>query len=347
MISVLGLSDNRRKVVAAIVASLAAHIGVVLLVALLSRLPLPHFSTPPVEEPVEITILPPELPAAPEQQQLQFLQQTEEAPDETPDVASRDRALFEASTNRRAASQLPATGSAPLPTMQGEESDFLKLEDLRQSTDQQPERPARPASDSEAATEPVVPQPPAVASNPKPVATAEISGDIALLSRTPKVEPQETSTPQEKVVRAEPVRPARADSRVRLSVGGASNATTESRRTRTEGAVENAGDPSVDAVATPLGRYKQIVTNAIGSRWYALTSRQRDRLQPGTVRVLFSIDESGRILELSVVSNSSGIGTELVTLDAIRSSEVPPIPADIAATLDQRRMEIDFSFAIK
>ncbi len=42
----------------------------------------------------------------------------------------------------------------------------------------------------------------------------------------------------------------------------------ERRVTRLTGGITNRGRASVDAIGTPLGRYKKAISDAIGSRWY-------------------------------------------------------------------------------
>src|SRR5436853_4658101 len=111
-----------RKVLWALLAALFIHLLVAFTLAGLGGV----FSPPlPIEEkPVELTIVdlstpPPVVPKNPAFMETDESKQSAEAPKEK---------TFESNANSIAASQLPATGEAPLPSQQGKERPALDLE---------------------------------------------------------------------------------------------------------------------------------------------------------------------------------------------------------------------------
>ena len=97
----------------------------------------------------------------------------------------------------------------------------------------------------------------------------------------------------------------------------------------------------MNAVGTPLGRYQKIVTDAIGSRWYAYTRSKADLIEIGTLRAHFVIDRSGQIKQLKVLGNSSNEAFANVCVQSILEATLPPIPDDVADTLPPDGLEFD------
>jgi outer membrane biosynthesis protein TonB len=99
-------------------------------------------------------------------------------------------------------------------------------------------------------------------------------------------------------------------------------------------------------MATPLGRYRKAISDAIGSSWYYHIGHRMDLFTYGTVSVVFTIEHNGKVRRPRVLSNTSNESFEIVTLESILAAEIPPIPPDILPTLDGGQIEIDYTFSI-
>jgi outer membrane biosynthesis protein TonB len=116
--------------------------------------------------------------------------------------------------------------------------------------------------------------------------------------------------------------------------------------TRIRGNISNRGRSSVAANATPLGRYKKMLSDAIGSRWYYYVNDQLGLLSVGTVEIKFIVRADGRAEAVRVVRNSSNESFASCSVRAIMEAEIPPIPEELVRTLEGGRIEIDYSFTI-
>jgi TonB family protein len=120
----------------------------------------------------------------------------------------------------------------------------------------------------------------------------------------------------------------------------------ERRVTRIEGGVNNRGASSVAAMATPLGRYKKALSDAIGSRWYFYVRSEIGLFSVGTAVIRFHVLPSGRVTAVQVLSNSSNESFASVTIRSIMEADIPPIPPDVSELLENNRIEVDFTFSI-
>ena len=322
-------TQDRRKTAAAFIASVLIHLLLILLIAwlLANR---PALPPPKPEEPaVEITLLnsPPAQRAEPQYVETSEAQRADRPP---------ENPAFESDKDTHAASPLPATGDAPVPTMDGEESPTLSMEN-REYTPGREARPAPPPvppARTETARQESTPPEPESESLPKP----RTSSPIALLEPPkPKTEPKpEEARPEEKKP-AEPAQPAQPS---------APGYQPQTRITRIRGNISNRGRASVAANATPLGRYKKILADAIGSRWYYYVNEQMGLLEIGTLEVRFVVSASGKVEQLRVISNSSNESFAACSVQAIMEAEIPPIPKELVPMLANGRIEIDYSFTI-
>ena len=120
----------------------------------------------------------------------------------------------------------------------------------------------------------------------------------------------------------------------------------QTRITRIRGNISNRGRAAVSATATPLGRYKKMLSDAIGSRWYFYVSEQMGLLNVGTVEVRFVVRENGKVERVQVLRNSSNESFAACTVRAIMEAEIPPIPKELVPMLEGSRIEIEYSFTI-
>ena len=100
------------------------------------------------------------------------------------------------------------------------------------------------------------------------------------------------------------------------------------RRTKVNGANLPTGDDGIDAVATPLGRYKKAVSSAVGSRWNYYIQQRMSLLQTGKVVVLFRIDAKGRLRGFHVEENTSNSTHAALIEQCVREAEFDPPPPE-------------------
>jgi len=306
--------QEARKVLWALLAALFIHLLVAFTLAGLGGV----FSPPlPVEEkPVELTIVdlstpPPVVPKNPAFMETDESKQSAEAPKEK---------TFESNANSIAASQQPATGGAPLPSQQGIDRPGVDLETHQYSL---PNEGAQSQPSAAPQESPKPSEPPRPTPQPTPVTDSE---QFAMLTSrpTPTVRPSVVPTPEQ------PRSAYRA----------------QKRQTRLSGSITNRGASAVNAIGTPLGRYQKTLYDAVGSRWYYYVSRQRDLVSIGTLRLVFSVDRSGRVANLKVVENSSNESFANVCLQSVLEIQLPPIPEDVADTLPAEGLDEEMSFTM-
>jgi TonB family protein len=114
--------------------------------------------------------------------------------------------------------------------------------------------------------------------------------------------------------------------------------------TRITGRITNRGPAAADAVATPLGKYRKAVHDAIGSRWYYYVKQNGYMANIGTARVDAQVSPEGKITNLRVVSNSSNEVFANICLQSFQEAQIPPIPPDLVPTLPGGRLPLEITF---
>ncbi len=319
--SATDIQNSPRETVAAAVLSLLIHLLLIVGIALTMLLPGWH-SPPPVapeeEPPLELTILPEPLPNPSDPSYVRTTDQNiKDAPENAP---------FESDNNTRAASTDAPSGTAPMPSVAGEDSPALDLENKSYTAGTQ----------SQAAQSPSEPSPPQEAQEP-PAKTDSAPPTQLALREAPKPDP----TREEQAKPKKPQTPA-----AQPKPPSAPGFQPETRVTRIRGNISNRGRASVEAASTPLGRYKKTVSDAIGSRWYYYVNNQIGLLNIGTVDIRFRVNPDGKVVGTRVISNTSNESFASVSITSILEAEIPPIPEEVAKLLDNGRLEIDYSFTI-
>jgi TonB family protein len=69
-------------------------------------------------------------------------------------------------------------------------------------------------------------------------------------------------------------------------------------------------------------------------------------LSIGTVDVSFKVTPSGKVSGLHVVRSNGTASLENCSVQSITDAKLPPIPPDVASTLQDGCLEIDYSFTI-
>ena len=303
---------NARTILWALLAAIFIHLLLAYLLAVLGGV-----FTPPLpmeEKPVELTFV--DLSPVPLVPKNSAFIETDE-PKQS--VEPPEEKTFESNANSIAASELPATGEAPLPSQTGKDRPMVDLETHSYSLQMNGARPQPSAAPQENSKPSPAPQ-----STPQPPLTA--AEQFAMLTAKPTPEVDRSVAPA----------PAQPRSAYRAY----------KERTRISGRITNRGISSVNALGTPLGRYMKILLDAVGSRWYAFLDQKRDLINIGTTRVVFVVDRSGRVNNLKVIENTANEASANVCIQSIQEAQFPPIPDDLAATLPAEGLDMDIPFTI-
>jgi outer membrane biosynthesis protein TonB len=308
---------SRWETAAALLASLLVHLFFLLAVAfvIFKGDGIPKEKSTAIEEPPQLTILP--MSAAPKAAP-RFVSTP---PQENLVKKPNKDAAFESDNDSIAASEAPPTGQEMMPSLEGREEQGLDLRDQRYAAGQK-QTQAAPATQAAEQSQPEA----------EPAPTPRVETDLALIE-APKPTPQPT-----------PIQ--KAKTATRPSKNAESGFQPETRVTRLRGNVSNRGKASLEANATPLGRYKKQVSDAIGSRWYYYVNSQMGLLNIGTVDIRFTVTPEGKIKSPQVLSNSSNESFASVSLASVVQAEIPPMPPEVAKLIENGRLEIDFSFTI-
>ena len=124
----------------------------------------------------------------------------------------------------------------------------------------------------------------------------------------------------------------------------ASSYQAQKEQTRISGRIGRNGASSLDAVETPLGRYKKQVLDAIGSRWYFYMKKKLDVVSIGTAHVEAEVDQDGHIQKLNVLSNNANEAFANICLQSFQEAQIPPIPPELVSALPDGRFSMDISF---
>jgi outer membrane biosynthesis protein TonB len=335
-------TKERRKLGLAILISLFLHLVVGYSLAAFGSAFTP--ALPLEDKPVELTMVdlsatpPPLVPKDPPFMETAPSKESAEKPNEQ---------TFESNANSIAASELPATGDAPMPTQDGKErpdvnlethqfslpSDGSKPQPEPQSTVAPESKPATTSAKPKASEAPISTPTAAPATTPKPE-------QLAMLTSTP---PPPIKAPDETEPSLPPVVAESAVPRPKPELA-ASSYQAQKEETRVTGRLTNRGPSSVNAVGTPLGRYQKAVSDAIGSRWYYYMNSKMDLASIGTANIQAEVDAQGQVQNLRVVSNNANEAFANICLQSFQEAHIPPIPPDLIATLPEGRMPVDFFF---
>ena len=320
--------DDRRKALAALAASILLHLFIIGSVGLVLAARRPIFVLPPEESPVELTLV-----AAPDttpKQRPSYVQTSESQRAEKPPEDS----VFESDKDTHAASPLPAAGDAPVPTQDGRDQPGLSLENREYTAGPVPQESSPAAQPREETAPETATEPKPEESKPKMI--PQQSTQLALL------EPPKPKTPP----RPKAAKAVRQEQQQQAQTPQPPGYQPQTRITRIRGNISNKGRAAVGATATPLGRYKKMLSDAIGSRWYYYVTEQLGLLNVGTVEVRFLVRENGKVERVQVLRNSSNESFAACTVRAIMEAEIPPIPKELVPMLEASRIEIEYSFTI-
>jgi outer membrane biosynthesis protein TonB len=300
--------QEMRKVFWALLIAVVIHLLIGYSLAVYGGLLYSPFSVAEEDKPVELSFV--DLSATPApMKNTMFVPNDESKQTEAP----KDK-TFESNANSIAASQGAASADMPIPTQEGKDRPNFDLDTHQYSLPSEGAQPQPSMAPQQSAT----PQPTV---QPTPVSKND---ELAMLTSTPTPRPTVATKPQQPRSSYQPLK----------------------ERTRSAGSISNRGISSVNAIGTPLGRYEKMIQDAIGSRWYAYVAGKMDLVNLGTAQVVFSIDRSGRVKNLKVVSNSSNEAFANVCLQSIIEIQMPPIPEDVASTLPPEGLDEQITFTM-
>jgi outer membrane biosynthesis protein TonB len=300
--------QEMRKVFWALLIAVGIHLLIGYSLAVYGGLLYSPFSVAEEDKPVELSFV--DLSATPApMKNTMFVPNDESKQTEAP----KDK-TFESNANSIAASQGAASADMPIPTQEGKDRPNFDLDTHPYSLPSEGAQPQPSMAPQQSAT----PQPTV---QPTPVSKND---ELAMLTSTPTPRPTVATKPQQPRSSYQPLK----------------------ERTRSAGSISNRGISSVNAIGTPLGRYEKMIQDAIGSRWYAYVAGKMDLVNLGTAQVVFSIDRSGRVKNLKVVSNSSNEAFANVCLQSIIEIQMPPIPEDVASTLPPEGLDEQITFTM-
>lgn len=116
---------------------------------------------------------------------------------------------------------------------------------------------------------------------------------------------------------------------------------------KTPGGINNiGGEDSAAAEATPVGQYQRKVRSAIEKKWHRLVNARRDAVEPGYLQLRFYVTKDGSIAEPTFSRKHASPLLEDLTLEAILTAEIPPLPPDLVPLLDKGRLEMSYNIVI-
>lgn len=120
----------------------------------------------------------------------------------------------------------------------------------------------------------------------------------------------------------------------------------EQRKNKVNGTLSNKGEDAVDAVATPLGRYKKEVTDAVAEKWHKYRKDSAEPVTWGTLRLKFTINSEGKIMNLNVTENDGNEVLLELTLKAISEAGFEPMSDEVAAQLGAAGLAMKYDVII-
>lgn len=296
--------------------------------------------------------------------------------------------LFESDENMKAASEGPATGDMPLPSQSGRDRPFNAFKTQRGLLGAAAQ-PFPPAVDAPALPPPqpvTAPPPPKIAEQaPPPPESTPKTEQAEPTMKTPAPPTDlplvDQPTPDQIALSAKPVptplpappadRPAATPQPVvatpppqmaKLTTPAPKVLPRPPRETayqpdqeanRIEGSITNRGRSAVDAIATPMGKFKKRVNDSIGSRWqmYVKDPRKMGLFALGSTRVTFYITREGRVQSISIDANSSNQSFADICVAAISDAQrndaeiFQPPPGALDAMRDGR-LEYTITFTL-
>lgn len=248
---------------------------------------------------------------------------------------------FEANEDSVAAAEKAATTDSQLPGQDGKDRPFMNLEEHENSFASAGSTPQPKPTPTAAPS--ATPTPNETAT---PVASTPAPDQLALLTQTPTPVPSPPETEEKSEIPTPTETPTPTPEETATPPNPASAYRDLQQQTIIRGGITNRGRSAVNAVGTPQGRYKKLLEDAIGSRWYHYTASKIDLISIGTTSVTFEIEADGSVKNLRMTENTGNEASASIALRSIQETKFPPIPEDLLATLPEGRFTMEESFTI-
>jgi hypothetical protein len=102
----------------------------------------------------------------------------------------------------------------------------------------------------------------------------------------------------------------------------------------------------VTPTSTPLGQYRKILNDAVGSHWDRHMAEHPLGMALGTIDVSFWVDPSGRIKDAKITRNSTSSEVSAACLQSILETTLPPIPEKVASLLPPKGLASEIRFTL-
>ena len=120
----------------------------------------------------------------------------------------------------------------------------------------------------------------------------------------------------------------------------------EERQNVINGSLMREGADAVDAIGTPMGKYKKAVRDVISAKWHEYRQKNADLITWGILKLEFSVDRAGRVRDLQITKNEANAMLAEFSLRAIREAELPPMPAEVAESVGAKGLVIQYDIII-
>jgi len=114
----------------------------------------------------------------------------------------------------------------------------------------------------------------------------------------------------------------------------------------TSGTLTNRGQNAVDAEATPVGRYKAAVQQAISRKWNQYRHQHGEFVSWGVLKLECRVDSRGKVHGLRVIDNQANAIIADFSLRAILDAELPPMPPEVAEELGAGGLQLKYDIII-
>jgi len=116
----------------------------------------------------------------------------------------------------------------------------------------------------------------------------------------------------------------------------------EQRQDDRNGRASEIGANAVDAEKTAMGEYKQEVRSAVAKRWHLYRAEKKGTAIWGMLKLTFRVDRNGKVQKLQITKNEANATLLDISLRAIRESELPPMPPEVAEEAGEEGLEIRY-----
>ena len=120
------------------------------------------------------------------------------------------------------------------------------------------------------------------------------------------------------------------------------------RTSEVKGTISTKGQDSVNATATPTGKFMREVTGTVERQWHALFAKlNKEGLAAGYLKVSFMVNKQGKPEDLKFIEKTGDPRLDDLTLQAILGAHIPPIPAELLPLLENERLLVEYDILIQ